>query len=352
MKRLFCIFIFLTAAICVFAQTRDDIRIHIPSVKASPDQAAFFHENFTNETRGAGYTVTENAGEADYSLKLDVGPNMVLYDDGTEELAPSDEPQYVLNIDLIRNEDSANLISLFYPFSSLEEMYDFNLYLLYQAMANVPITKEIGPADKSSYWKNKWIYLTVSFNYPITFYGLKPHDYYGPAIWNSETLSQNSKSINIDNNISPWIAATVGIELQYLNWMSTEVNFNLGFKDPMGHAFIPTIFIEQKFPIKPSDHFMIEPYAAVAFPMNTSSKSKAFPKVGAGGGVQFGVRGGSMGALFVDVNYIYYFGDVVVANTNPTYKYPSTISYNRFVVGLGLGYKVGFVNRNPRSSRK
>jgi hypothetical protein len=346
MKRLFYFLTFLTAAMCVFAQTRDDIRIHIPSVKASPDQAAFFHENFTSETKGAGYTVTENAGEADYSLKLDVGPNMVLYDDGIEELAPSDEPQFVLNINLTRNEDDVVIISLFFPFTDLEEMYDFNLYLLYQAMANVPLTKEIGAADKSSHWKNKWIYIRVSIDYPITFYGLKPHDYYGPAIWNSETLDQNSKSINIDNIISPWLAASVGLELQYLNWMSTEVNFNLSFKDPMGNAFIPTIFIEQKFPIKPSEHFMIEPYAAVTFPTNTSSRSREFPSLGVGGGVQFGARGGSAGALFVDVNYIYYFGDVVVTNTNSTYKYPSTVTYNRFVVGLGIGYKIGFINRN------
>jgi hypothetical protein len=346
MKKLCCIVILLTAAVCAFAQTREDIRIFIPPVSAAPDQAAFFRENFTSETRGAGYTVTENAGEADYSLKLDVGPNMVLYDDGTEELAPDDEAQYVLNINLTRNEDDVVIISLFYPFAALEEMYDFNLYLLYQAMANVPLTKEIGAADRSTQWRNKWIYIRASIDYPITFYRLIPHNYYGPAIWNSEALNQNSKSINIDNNISPWIAATVGLEIQYLNWMSTEVNFNLSFKDPMGHAFIPTIFIEQKFPIKPSEQFMIEPYIAVTFPTNTSSKSKEFPKLGAGGGVQFGVRGGSMGAIFVDINYIYYFGDVVVANTNSTYKYPSTVSYNRFVVGLGLGYKIGFVNRD------
>jgi len=346
MKRLCYFLIILTAAAYVFAQTREDIRIYIPPVNAGPDHAAFFHENFINETKGAGYTVTENAGEADYSLKLDVGPNMILYDDGVEELAPSDEPQFVLNINLLRNEDDVVIISLFYPFAELEDMYEFNLYLLYQAMANVPLTKELGAVNLSDKWKNKWIYVRASIDYPITFYGLRPHDYYGPAIWNNETMNQNSKSINIDNIISPWIAATVGIEIQYLNWMSTEVNFNLSFKDPMGNAFIPTIFIEQKFPVKPSEHFMIEPYAAVTFPTNTSSRSKEFPKLGVGGGVEFGVRGGSMGAFFVDLNYIYYFGDVVVSNTNSTYKYPSTVDYNRFVIGLGMGYKIGFIDRN------
>jgi hypothetical protein len=90
---------------------------------------------------------------------------------------------------------------------------------------------------------------------------------------------------------------------------------------------------------------MIEPYAVVSFPMNTSSRSIQFPTVGLGGGCQFGVRGGDMGAFFVDVNYIHFIGDVVMRNQNKSYPHPDSITYNRFTVGLGIGYKIGFFNR-------
>ena len=127
--------------------------------------------------------------------------------------------------------------------------------------------------------------------------------------------------------------------------MSTEVNFNLSFNDPMSNAFIPAIQIEQKFPIKPSKHFMLEPYGAVSFPMDTSSNAVNFPKMGLGGGFQFGVKGGNMGAFFVDINYIYYLGNVTVKNTDTHYSEPKNIDYNRFVLGLGIGYKFGIFNR-------
>jgi hypothetical protein len=91
---------------------------------------------------------------------------------------------------------------------------------------------------------------------------------------------------------------------------------------------------------------MIEPYAAVSFPVNTSSKCKKFPMLGVGGGCQVGVRGREMGAFFVDVNYIYFLGDVKMSNQSHEFPEPGEITYKRFVVGLGIGYKVGFLNRN------
>jgi hypothetical protein len=127
--------------------------------------------------------------------------------------------------------------------------------------------------------------------------------------------------------------------------MSTELNFNLSFSDPMSNSFIPAIQIEQKFPIKPAKYFMIEPYAVVSFPLNTSSGSIQFPKVGLGGGCQLGVRGGNMGAFFVDINYIHFLGDVLMRNENKIFPDPSSITYRRFSVGLGIGYKVGFFDR-------
>ena len=112
-------------------------------------------------------------------------------------------------------------------------------------------------------------------------------------------------------------------------------------------SFVPVISIQQKFPIKPSTHFMIEPYAAISFPMNTSTNNEVTtPPVEIGGGVQFGVKGGSMGAFFVDVNILFALGDVIAQNNDKVvYKHPSELHYSHFSVGLGLGYKIGFYDR-------
>jgi hypothetical protein len=265
---------------------------------------------------------------------------MIRYDDGTEEQAPPDEKQFILQINLMRNEDDSEVVTFSFPFTTTDEMYDYNLYLLYEAMANVPFSK-LGHEEDS--WRNKWLYLRASFDYPITFYQLlEPM-----ALWGNHPSIEGEKIWhNLDHKINPFPAVTFGLEFQYLNWISTELNFNLSFSDPFSTSFIPAIQIEQKFPIKPAKYFMIEPYAVVSFPVNTSPTTVQFPKVGVGGGIQFGVKGGSTGGFFVDVNYIHYLGNVVMKNENTLYPNPSEIRYTRFVIGLGIGYKIGFFDRN------
>jgi len=339
MKKTWVLMLLLALAVPVFAQTRKDIKIYIPPVKANAAQAAYFRENFSMETRGAGYNLTENPDDADYSLLLEVKPNMVLYDDGKEEPAPPDEKQFVLVIDLVRNEDDADMVSFSFLFDDVDEMNDFNLYLLYEAMANVPFTKveDAVIVEESDLWRNKWLYIRASFDYPITFYELLD-----PKMLINN--SNPSSVIPLDHRISPFPAGTLGMELQYLSWMSTEVDVHICFSDPISNSLIPVITIEQKFPIKPAKIFMIEPYLAVSFPMETSSHVTKFPRVGAGGGFQLGVKGGNMGAFFVDINFIYFLGDVIMKNPYPNYS-PSEIHYRRYTLGLGMGYKIGLFDR-------
>jgi hypothetical protein len=333
------LFALFTFALPIFAQSREDVSVYIAPVLASPGQASYFKENFTTETIGAGYSVSDDAKDADYTLKLEVKPNMILYDDGSLEQAPPDEKQYILHISLVENEENSEVVSFSFAFTSTDEMYDFNLFLLYEAMANVPMTKFGTIKVQTENWRNKWLYFRASFDYPITFYQLM-----SPDVLTSDT--DPSRVLPLEHKISPFPAVTFGLELQYLNWMSTELSFNLSFADPFGHSFIPAIQIEQKFPIKPSRNFMIEPYAAASFPVATTINSIQFPRLGVGGGVQLGVRGGEMGAFFVDINYVHFLGDVVVKNPwVENYPNPDRIKYTRFVVGLGIGYKIGFFNR-------
>jgi hypothetical protein len=217
-------------------------------------------------------------------------------------------------------------------------MYEWNLHLIYQAMANVPFTKFTGVVD-TNHWRNKWIYIRASLDYPITFYANPDPAYIYVA-------GQSTDYTVLDHKVLPFLGTTIGLEFQFLNWMSVEGDFRINFGDPLSNALIPSADVALKFPIKPSRHFMLEPYGVVSFPTATATETTKFPRLGAGGGIQFGVKGGDMGAFFVDVNYIYYLGGVTTKNKDPRKTIPSDINWNRFSVGLAVGYKVGFVNRN------
>ena len=69
------------------------------------------------------------------------------------------------------------------------------------------------------------------------------------------------------------------------------------------------------------------------------------PKFALGAGFQLGFRGGQSGIIFFDVNYMYYIGDTVMKNDYPDYPFPKSIHYMRHALGLGVGYKIGFVDR-------
>ena len=350
MKRFWWFLIFFTLmTLSSFAQTREDISVYIRPVIGTPEQAVFFAENFAMETAAAGYKVVEDQHEADYSIKLEVKPNMILYEDGVEEPAPPDEPQLTLQLTLIRNADDVEVISFSYPFNEMEDMYNYNLYLLYEAMANVPLTKlgDIPVPEDEDWWRNKWLYVRMSMDYPVvTTHQLLPDGLYGGnAIYDSLTPG---KYAPLDHKVRAVPGATIGLELQYLYWMSAEFDFILRFGDPIGYSFIPELGLALKFPIKPAKHFMLEPFLAGSLSMNTADHYSSFPPMAVGGGFQFGVKGGSMGAFFADAAFLYSLGHVVTKNTDASLPDPHNIHWNRYVFSVGVGYKIGFINRPER----
>ncbi|MCL2069612.1 MAG: hypothetical protein FWH19_01325 [Treponema sp.] len=342
--RKICLFIVSSLmAFSVFAQTREDTAIFIPTVSAArPDHAAFFKENFDMETVAAGYSLADNANSADFTLRLDVSPNMITYDDGFQEQAPPDEPQFLLRVTLVRNEDGFEMVSFSFPFTELEEMYDFNLFLLYQAMANVPITRLGEVIAETDRWRNKWLYVRGSFDYPVIANHIHVGDeIYGRSIYNP--LNPLIENQELDNITAVGLGVTIGLELQFLYWMSAEANFVFRFGEPHDqNAFIPGLGLQLKFPLKPANHFMLEPYIMGVSQINTSNTK--FPLWAAGGGMQFGVKGGEIGAFFIDANFLYSFDYVETPNPMQDWL-PSNIYYTRMVVSIGIGYKIGFMDR-------
>jgi hypothetical protein len=342
MKKYIITIAFLVITGALFAQSRDDIAVYIPPVTGGvPEQQVFFSENFKMELLGANYAVVENQNDSDYTMALAITQDV---DDGYEDetgVAQVDHIINVLTVSLQDTKDGREVLQFSWAFETLEDMYEWNLHLIYQAMANVPLTKITGVPD-TNHWRNKWIYIRASFDYPITFYA-NPN----PGGIHAEPVAgEPNRYARLDHKIRPFPGFTAGLEFQFLNWMSIEGDFQINFGDPLSTALIPSIDIELKFPLKPSRHFMIEPYAMAALPATTATDTVQFPVVGVGGGIQLGVKGGAMGAFFVDVNYVHYLGDVITKNTDADKPLPTTISWTRFSVGLGIGYKIGFFNRN------
>jgi hypothetical protein len=335
----------------VIAQTRQDTTIYVPvPMGGTGEQQAFMKEQFSMEATAAGYAIVDSARESDYTLQLRINPNVIVYSDGSTGDPGPDEKHFIVELHLLQTANNEELVAFSFPFTDLVEMYEWTLYLLYQATANIPLTKYTAIID-TEHWRNKWLYIRFSFDYALVDYSpdAAKNTTYSIPTGNTSSGSANSVGIPINRIDSFMPGAVLGIELQFVDFsprisMAAEADIKLLFGDPSGATLIPTIALSIKVPIKPSKHWMVEPYVMADFPVSTSQSVIEFPRVGVGGGVQIAAKGGEMGGFFADFNAVYNIGNVHTENMSNSFS-PKEVYWKRFVVEVGVGYKLGFFNR-------
>ncbi|MDR0322641.1 MAG: hypothetical protein LBI28_14195 [Treponema sp.] len=347
MKKLLVFLLFFVLTVSSFADEPPNDYLYIEGNAIKADQLEFFKTNFGIEAVGAGYIVAETRAQAAYTFRFNIVLNMVTDDNGVSRPAQPGESQYAMRISLIDNTAQEELLFFFFYFTELEEAYEYTQFLFQRATLYIPPSSRTGgilAIDTS--WQNKWLYLRLSFDYPIKAYMLQPTGLVGGQAVYEGPFDNPGDLTPLDNIILPQLGLTAGIEVQFLNFMSIELNFQATRGDPIESNFINMAAgAELKFNIK-TQYIMIQPYAAFVYPLIQSSSFSETPLFLLGGGVEVSVRGGKLGAFFVNVNYMFTLTDSVLYNTyGPLAPEPPVIHYQHFVIGLGIGYKFGFFNR-------
>ena len=351
MKKTLIFSVLFVLTILVFANDLPNRRIFIEGTALRPDQTEYFLWNFYAEATGTGYPVTDKIEEAAYIFRFNVRSNID---------RNIDNNLYVLTISLITVPDDLEVLSFDFFFSSLDEMYQYNRMLFLNAVNYIPPyteedlvirVTEINELDTS--WKDKWLYLRASFDYPITFYVLQPTGLVGGAgAYRGDNFDAPDDTMPLHHIINPMPGLTLGVELQFLDFMSFELNAKIVLGDTKSNAFINIAAgAEIKFPLKFFKHFVIAPYLAFSSPFTISPVFKEFPRFALGGGVQAGVNGGKNGSFFIDINFMFSFSKAGMHNQyGELFPHPSVIYYNRLVIGLGIGYKYGFIARKQTTA--
>jgi len=329
----FVVFLVMTGGV-LFAADSEEKAICIQGFGNRIDQVTFFRDAFMAEAVAAGFKVVEQFDfkYADYGIKFEITPNTNV-----------NEQQFIFTISLVRIKDLNIMVAATYAFDELEEMVPYTQYLFFRLVANIP---GYGKGVVNPAWKNKWMYLRLSFDYPVTVYELQSTGLIGTAGIYMGEFDDPTSIMPLDNKIIVLPGAAFGVEVQFLNWMSVEPVARVFLEELFGTYYVSLAAeLDIKFPLK-TNYFMIEPYAAASFPILKPDRFTKYPWFSFGGGVQVGIRGGSMGAFFIDVNYMHSVGDAVAKNPyEELYPNPDKIHYKRFQVGLGIGYKLGFFDR-------
>jgi hypothetical protein len=311
----------------IFAQSsRADVKIFIPRPESRPRiyaQQDFFAEQFKMEISAAMYTVTDNQAEADYLIMLTIDDNPYWGEPG--------EKQYSLTLALVRASDRSEVVRFSWPFTDMTEMYQWNLYLVYQAMANVPFVKQVDDptktiierevsrtASKDDRWRNKWLYIKLVGGADLTYF-LRP---------GGMTTDRGM--------VMPTLI--FGAELHFLPVLSFELDARARFlHDGAQYLITPSADALLKCVFKMSDYIMLEPFGGAEYSIEPLNGS-AIPWLSVLAGVQFGFRAGTHGAVVLDFDVTYnLLGKHMLQNDRT--------EYNTVKFGLAVGYKFGFFDR-------
>jgi len=364
----------LGAGCSLFAQTNSNASIFIPPVTGfgrDPSDNAIIARMLTNEIKTRNGVIGTSLLKGDFILYGTIAPyhkeeqyyHDYVYlnakDTSTDitiftynsSLQTSSEPVYIFQLILKNQRTNQAVLLQNLLYSSIDSVYDFFPLLIFNIFSyiNVKQTPVKQTSTGNDDWRNKWLYLRTSFDFPITFYKLKGDGLNdGTRVYN-DTDPNDIKTQQLDNKVVALPAMTWGAEVQLLNWFSLEPTFQVSWEYLNDKDFLNLAAgLQLKFPLKFIRNIMLEPYGNAVCPVLTSSTVfDSFPKLAFGGGLQISTKGGQPGAVFIDVNYMYYcLGDANIYNPyGEQYPKPKAIHYQRSVIGLGIGYKFGLIDR-------
>ena len=339
MNKLLFLLAFLFFAVSLFAVDIPNRSIYMEGTAELSEHRTFFLNNFSMEASALGFSVTNTKEEAGFTFKFHVES----YDD---EYDPS--MRFIILISLFYNENDMEMVSFGWPFASLNDMYEYNQFVFYRAAVLIPSLSDEELAALAQHvvddsWRNQRLYLRVSADFPITYFQLLPEGLLGDqALFNEDTNTYS----HLDHIVRMMYGATLGVEFQFLSFMSLEANFQVFLGDTRSNmALNMAAGAEIKFPLNFFSNFVIQPYGTFVYTLSSPDAFIDFPSYHIGGGVQIGTRGGRTGAFFIDINYLFAMKNTIMTNPWEHYPIPPQIHYNRFVVGLGVGYKYGLFGR-------
>jgi hypothetical protein len=167
------LFLFFSAVFSLFPAMAEDIRnvyVWVAPVEGGSDtEKQYFYDNIRMELAGAGYNLTESRENSDFYMNIRVVHEE---NDGV--------PVNYVNLGLYDSRTENEIITLSWDYDKLEDMDIWNLYLVFQTMANAPIAKSVvvpggelpSPAEAPA-WYSKWLWIGAAGG--VDYFSDRPH---------------------------------------------------------------------------------------------------------------------------------------------------------------------------------
>jgi hypothetical protein len=301
----------------LFAQSRD-IPIYLPApTGGTAEQRQYFLENFKMELAGAKYPVVDTVDKSMYSLRLIITDNRYSGDAGEEK--------YVLTVVLVRTKDNTEIVRFEFPFTDLQKMYDWNLFLVYRTMGNAvsyydeteetPAVEPPAETPPAPRIKPYWFYAGIGVGGDLGYF-----------------LHLDSAHLGYGLLMPTGLAS---VELRFLDFLALEARVKYTVLHEGSRPIrVPSAAGVLKAVLTPGG-VMLQPYGGVEY--SPPLDGVPIPWLSATGGIQLGIWPVGRGVITLDLSATYsIFG---------TLRLPDDFDYRLLRFTMLAGYKIGFFPR-------
>jgi hypothetical protein len=313
----FLLFLFLTGGF-LSAQMYRETRIYVPPIDGVGfiDDLAWFYRQITTEITSLHRTLGRARRFSDYVI---TGKLMPIEGEAIELLPGSENDEYVLYVELVDNATEEAIgnqyLTYLYPDENTANALSV---IIYNMLSPIPDSIEIYSEEDN--WRNKFIYLTGSFAWTPTVFRSKYQSFNGNSV---------SGGIMADVHFLSFLGLKAGGEVLQ-DWVAV-------YDDKSYSGMVLEFPVALMYVLRLRDNFLLEPYIGGTVNLPLFGDVSPFP-VSWMAGIDIGVKAG-IGILTFEPRFSMDFGQSTVGTKEDNTK------YYRYKVHVGVGYKVGFIQR-------
>jgi len=277
---------------------------------SKPEDNAYFFQKLVDEIKLQNYISAKTLNDSEYYFigALSVSP------DTTE----TGDVLYLFHLTLLDSVTNEIQVEGDVLYINPDEVGDLFSSLVYTLLLTIPES-----AGKNN-WRNKQIYVSAS------------------GFWSPRAYASESSAMNVVN-----FGGGAYVEWHFLNFLSAELGIEyaadmlkVSAKSEENHTTpmleIPVLI---KHVIKPSEHFLLEPYTGIQLNLPLS-KTTVPPPIAWLVGFEYGVKAGP-GVVYVDPRIAIDIGESRMDPDSPF----KDVTFQRYIIHIGAGYKIGFFTR-------
>ena len=333
-----CFVLFLILfPLSLFSQTSREIKVYVPPVAGvgSMADAAYFYKQITYEVVLQYNSPVRNLQSSDYTLRgaiahytgesfsflPSINLSEELLDTSAEHEAEaeyetdSENDEFVFRLELVDSKTNTVLgqqeIIFLVVDSSVDELISVIIYNLLSGIPDI-----IEGLD----WRDKYLFLSGALLWAPRLY---------EADYQSISIANAGLSIMAEFHFLPYMALGLGMEFTN-DWVVVSAAQDESYLD-----FVMEFPLIIKGVFKLSDFYSIEPYAGVKFNLSVTNLTAPF-WISWLAGFEFGFKAGQ-GMVTINPRFAMDFDSSYITSTSQ--------EYSRYMLQLGVGYKLGFFKR-------